>query len=57
MEAGQIAQWVEALAIKYDNLCSVPGTHTWWKERSDFHKIFSDSHTLAVAHTYKFTYT
>ena len=61
--AGEMAQWVKALATKPDdlssvprNLSSVPRTHSW-KERTNFHRLSTDLHTHAAAHTHTHTHT
>lgn len=46
--ANEITQW-EALAMKSDNLNSVPGTH---KERTDSCKLSSALYTHTVIHVY-----
>lgn len=51
-----MAQQVEALATKPDNLSSIPGTHSW-KERTGFLKLSSDLHTFATPiHISKYNY-
>lgn len=41
-----MAQWVEALAAKHDNLSSVHGEPTWRKERTDSCGLSSDFHMV-----------
>jgi hypothetical protein len=39
-----MAQQIKVPAAKTDNLSFILGS-TWWKERTDFHKLSSDLHT------------
>lgn len=49
----QWLSWEMVLAAKPDNWSLVPGPHIVWKEKTDFHRLFSVSwHTWAhMAHT------
>lgn len=44
--AGETGRWV-MLALKADNLSSIPGTHTM-KDRTDSHKLSFDLHMDAA---------
>ena len=46
--AGQLTQWVKALAVMLDNVTSILGPMRWKKERTNSHKLSSAFHTCAV---------
>lgn len=47
----ETASWVKGLAVKPEtSVQSQEAIYIWKKERTDFHKLFSDLHICAVAH-------
>ena len=63
VRTGKAAQQMMALTAQPDSLSSTPGP-TWWKERTNSHKLFFDLHIHGVvhfrhmhAHEYVCTYT
>lgn len=47
--ASELTQWVKGLATKPHGLSSILAS-TWWKERTNYHRLFSEPHTHKYTH-------